>query len=379
MTGPLRPEFHEGQVLAAADLSATVAHARGVAARQARYLHEWGIAEGLELVTASRTDPLTRARYVEVSVAAGMAVDGTGREVVVAEPVVLRESDFEDVNGADSPTGEPYPVFLTSADREPSRPATAGSCGGAAGRTRVEETHQVLFGRLGDERLVADQRPPEVGAAPADPPARWLVLLGYVRWTDGHFTGVETEARGVARRYAGVRADTVSARAGTLTLRTGPAVQEGGPALVLSGGDPPSLVFGLYRGNGAVDPLMTVAANGNLSVQGSFSGRISVGSVLVQTGTATDGMLLPLPPGVTPEQVADGRAVLHVQVTPRVPRTRSESALYSPVEATVDADRRVRCRVRVFDPLASPVSVHERPGAVDFLVLAAVAATNGGG
>ncbi|GII84250.1 hypothetical protein Ssi03_22400 [Sphaerisporangium siamense] len=379
MSGPLRPEFHEGQVLAAADLSATVAHARGAAARQARYLHEWGIAEGLELVTAPRADPLSGTRYVEVSLAAGMAVDGTGREIVVTEPVVLRESDFEDVNGADLPTGEPYPVFLTSAEREPSRSPVAGSCGGTAGRTRVEETYQILFGRLGDERLVADQRPPEVGAAPADPPVRWLVLLGYVRWTDGHFAGVEAAARGVARRYAGVRADTVSARAGALTLRTGPAAREGRPALVLSGGDPPSLVFGLYQGNGTVDPLMTVAANGNLSIQGSFSGGISVGSVLVQSGTATDGTLLPLPAGVTPEQVTDGRVVLHVHLTPRAPATRSDSALHSTVEATVDADRRVRCRIRVFDPLASPVEVQDRPGAVDFLLLAAVTAANGGG
>ncbi|MCP2163324.1 hypothetical protein [Goodfellowiella coeruleoviolacea] len=380
MTGPLRPAFHEGQVLAAADLSATVAHARGVAARHARHLHEWGIAEGLELVTVPRTDPLTNARYVEVRVSAGLAVDGTGREVVVAEPVVLRESDFASVNGADQPTDEPYPVFLTALDRDAAQSsAFAGACGATAGSTRVEESYQVLFGRLGDERLVADQQPPEVGAAPADPSTRWLVLLGYVRWTEGHFTGVASTAREVGLRYAGVRADTVAARAGALTLRTSPTVQEGQPAVVLSGGDPPSLVFGLYQGSGSVAPLMTVAANGNLTIAGSFSGRTSGGSVLVQTGTATDGMLLPLPAGVTPQQVADGRVVLHVQLTPRPPLTHSATALHSPVEATVDGERRVRCRVRLFDPVAAPGKVVEQPGAVDFLILAAVAATNGGG
>ena len=71
MTGPLRPAFHEGQVLAAADLSATVAHARAAAARHSRYLHEWGIAEGLALVTENRTDPATNARYVEVTLSPG--------------------------------------------------------------------------------------------------------------------------------------------------------------------------------------------------------------------------------------------------------------------------------------------------------------------
>ncbi|MFJ8691744.1 hypothetical protein [Streptomyces roseolilacinus] len=378
MTGPLRPAFHEGQVLAAADLSATVEYARGLAVRHARHQHEWGIAEGLGLVAEPRTDPLTDARHAEVRVAPGIAVDGTGREVVVTEPVVLRESDFEEVNGADRPTDEPYPVFLTATDRKPGGAPGPVPCAGGATGTRVEESYQILFGRLGDERLVEEQRPPAIGAPPAAPPGRWLVLLGYVRWADGHFGGVETEARGVGVRFTGVRADTVAARSGSLTLRAGTAVREGEPALVLSGGDQPSLVFGLYRGGGTVAPLMTVAANGNLTVEGSFSGRMPAGSTLVTSGTATDGMLLPLPAGVTPEQVADGRVVVHVRLTPRTPPTATDSTLVSTVEAAVDDERRVRCRTRLYDPLAVPAAVVERPGAVDFLVLATVAATNGG-
>ncbi|ANW21686.1 hypothetical protein [Streptomyces clavuligerus] len=379
MTGPLRPAFHEGQILSAADLAATVEHARGATARHVRHLHDWGIAEGLALVTRPRTDPLTNDRFVEVSVAAGVAVDGTGREIVVTAPVVLRESDFEAVNGADRPTDEPYPVFLTSADTEPAGDPRPDVCGAAAGRTRVEESYQVLFGRLGEERLVAEQPQPPVGEPLAAPPARWLILLGYVRWTNGHFSGVETRARGVAPRGAGVRADTVSAPSGTLTLRTGREPQEGRPVLMLSGGDPPDLVFGLYGGGGAVTPLMTVAANGNLSIEGSFSGRMSVGSTVVASGTASDGMLLPLPSGVTPEQVADGRVVVHVRVTPRVPALPTRTTLFSPVEVAVDPDRRVRCLIRLYDPRAtgSPPPV-DLPGAVDFLVLATVAANPGG-
>ncbi|MEV4319038.1 hypothetical protein [Actinocrispum sp. NPDC049592] len=368
MTAPLRPAFHEGQVLAAADLAATVEHARGAAARHAKYLHDWGIAEGLALTTESRTDPATKGRFVEVTVSPGMAVDGTGREIVVPSPVVLRESDFAEVNGADGLPDEPYPVFLTAIDR-----SGTGSCAA----NRVEETYQVLFGRLGDERLVAEQQAPPVGTPLASPPARWLVLLGYVQWGDGHFMGVVPTARKVGPRYAGVRADTVTARSGSLTLRTSSAV-EGQPAVVVSGGEQPELVFGLYQGGGAVSPLMTVAANGNLSIEGSFSGRMSVGSVLVTSGIATDGMLLPLPSGVTREQVADGRVVVHVQVTPRTVPTATAFALQSPVDVGVDGDGRVRCRVRVYDPTAAPAVVTEQPGAVDFLVLAAVPATNGG-
>nr|WP_042185015.1 hypothetical protein [Kibdelosporangium sp. MJ126-NF4]CEL16457.1 hypothetical protein [Kibdelosporangium sp. MJ126-NF4]CTQ90409.1 hypothetical protein [Kibdelosporangium sp. MJ126-NF4] len=379
MTGPLRPTFLEGQILAAADLTATVAYARAGAARHARHLHDWGIAEGLELVTENRTDPATNVRYVEVTVSAGLAIDGTGREVLVPEPVVLRESDFEQVNGADMDTNSPYPLFLTAVDRDPPARPPQESCAGAGGQTRVEESYQIFFGRLGDELLVADQQPPSVAAAPAEPPVRWLILLGYVQWTGGHFTAVSAKARGVGPRYAGVRADSVSARSGTLALRTKPAVQEGQPAVVLSGGEQPSLVFGLYKGNGAISPLMTMAANGNLSIAGSFSGRISAGSVFVATGTATDGMLLPLPTGVTPDQVADGQVVLHVQVSARASATSEVFVVRHPVEVTVDGDRRVRCRVRTYDLSTSPPGFSEGPGAVDFLVLATVPPTNGGG
>jgi hypothetical protein len=376
MTGPLRPAFHEGQVLAASDLAATVGYGRDVAARHARYLHDWGIAEGLALVTEDRTDPATNARYVEVSVSPGLAVDGTGREIVVPSPAVLSEASFEEVNGSDQATLEPYPVFLTATDRAQSATGPV-SCGTAAAPIRVEESYQILFGRRGDELLAEDQQPPPVGMALADPPTRWLVLLGFVQWTAGHFTRVFPSARGVEPRYAGVRADTVSARAGTLTMRTRPAVQEGQPALVLSGEDPPSLVFGLYQGSGTVNPLMTVAANGNLTVAGSFSGRISAGSVLATSGTATDGMLLPLPAGVSKQEVADGRVALHVHVTPRIPPTETATALHSAAEATVDGELRVRCRMRRYDPIAAPEEVTEHPGVVEFLVLATVAAAGG--
>ena len=48
---PERPAFFEGQILAAADLTSAVDYGRAQAARHDRYLHAWGIAEGLELTT----------------------------------------------------------------------------------------------------------------------------------------------------------------------------------------------------------------------------------------------------------------------------------------------------------------------------------------
>lgn len=376
MTGPLRPAFFEGQVLAAADLAATVGYSRGVAARHERYLHDWGIAEGLAFVTENRTDPDTGARYVEVSVSPGLAIDGTGREIVVPAPVLLSEAEFLQVNDGDGPQAAPYPVFLTAVDRARSTTSPV-SCGTNTGPTRVEESYQILFGRLGDERLVNDQPLPPIGAAPADPPTRWLVLLGYVLFANGHFVNTLSTVGTIGPRHAGVRADTVAARSDQLSLRTQTEVQEGKPALVLSGEDPPSLVFGLYQGSGAVSPLMTVAANGNLTIAGSFSGQTSTGSVVVTNGTATDGMLLPLPDGVSPQEVADGRVLVYIHATPVIPP--SDSDLFLPSEVTVDSQRRVRCRMRSYDPTVAQPVVTESPGAVDYLVLATIPATNGGG
>src|SRR5262245_12313100 len=99
MTDLQRPTFYEHQILAAADLTATVQTARTHAARHDRYLHEWGIAEGLALATESKTDPDTNSQYVTVTVQPGMAIDGTGREMVVPGPVALQEAQFEEVNG----------------------------------------------------------------------------------------------------------------------------------------------------------------------------------------------------------------------------------------------------------------------------------------
>jgi len=78
----VRPTFYEGEILPAADLIATVDSSRAQLARHERYVHRWGIAFGLKLTGASRTDAQNN-KYVSIPLSAGMAIDGTGREVVV--------------------------------------------------------------------------------------------------------------------------------------------------------------------------------------------------------------------------------------------------------------------------------------------------------
>ena len=116
---PERPAFFEGQILAAADLTSAVDYGRAEAARHDRYLHDWGIAEGLELTKV----PDATGKYVEVTLGPGMAIDGTGREIVVPTPVLLNTADFFNANGASPQAGANYPVLLHGLDTDRARAA----------------------------------------------------------------------------------------------------------------------------------------------------------------------------------------------------------------------------------------------------------------
>lgn len=378
MTRPAlqRPTFWEGQILAGADLNATVDTAAGRAARHERYLHDWGIGEGLELSTVDRTDA-NGEPFVEVTLAPGWAVDGTGREIVVPVPVRLSEPRFFEVNGAGPDPQAFYPVLLHGVD-DPAPPSARpiGACGATALPSRVVEGYEVTFGALGGAAVLDDQEVPAVdaGPVPADGLPPWEVLVGFVRWRPiaggGRFTRAVAEADGVRRRYAGVRADTVAARGGHLQLRTRPRAQAGEPAVTI-GGTPVGLRFGLLKANGDLDERFMVDTDGNVTAKGAITGAIRPGEVLVTSGTATDGIVLPLPPGVTEQAVADGTVTLHVQLTPHVPVPLPGAAfeLYRPVECGLDADRRVRCSVLWFD-LSAPATSDQRPAAADYLLVA---------
>jgi hypothetical protein len=381
---PERPAFFEGQVLAAADLTATVEHGRGQDARHERFLHDWGIAEGLELTKVDQRDANNNP-FVEVTLQPGTAVAGTGREVVVATPVRLSEALFDQINGASLQPGAAYPVVLHGLDRDATRPSLSQSgCGGDAHPTRVQEGFEVTFRRVGDERRLDDQPLPAVDAGPDTAGGQpWDILLGFVEWDEniGRFTNATPDAHGVRRRYAGVKADRVAARGGRLELRPDLTVQAGKAALVVSG-DPAALTFGIYKGDGSVEERFTVAANGDVTTKGTIksTGALIQGEVRVQSGVATDGVILPLPPGITQQQVSGGQVILHTLVAAHVPPSAAPPTadLYHVDTCEVGADRRVTCVVHWFD-LANPGQPTERPGAVDYLVVATVATESGAG
>jgi hypothetical protein len=388
-----RPVFFEGQILSANDLNTAVQYGRNQQARHERYLHLWGIAAGLELSGKDKKDAQGKA-YVEVTASAGLAIDGWGREIVVPEDVPLSESLFDDLNVAipDQKGEALYPVFLVAKVEQGTQ--TAANTGGCDNSqpSREVEGYEITFGRPGEELDIDKQ----TGAGIADQlddlvdEKPWRVLLGYVKWgaslSDAskkvsRFIGFEVNpANGIPPRYAGVQADTVAARSGRLLVRTRNANLSDKPALVIDETEGGLLQFGQLTAQGDVTALMSVDSKGNLTVTGKISGAVTPGSVQVQSGVAMDGLLLPLPSGITTEQVEAGKVVLNVQLTPlspTAPPTLTDTWGAFPLECTTDADRRIRCRIRWFKLSAGPTQIQDLPAPCSYLVIASVPAATG--
>src|SRR5262245_7865320 len=313
MSEPIvRPLFFEGQVLAAADLEAAVEHGRGEAARDRRSLHTPGIATGLDLVGRDRTTA-GGLPFQEVTLSAGIAVDRTGRQIVLPADERLDEALFEE-SGVRDPSDPQalYPVFVRGRDVQAPVDPTA-PCG-TTGPTRMTEIAEVSFGRPGSELEIDSGDPPDPADGVSDPSE--LVLVGFVQWDQPirRFRRAALVDAGSAPRYAGALADEVTARAGKLSLRSRRQAEK--PALVIDEAGDGALLFGPQDSSGRVVPAFTVDAKGNVTAQGKIAGSAAPGTVRVESGVITDGLVLPLPPGVKPEEVASGKVALQVHLTP---------------------------------------------------------------
>lgn len=372
-TGVQRPTFYEGQILGPDDLNGSVDYGRGSLARHERYLHTWGIGTGLELVGNPQTTADGKA-YVSVTTKAGMAIDASGRQIVVPDDQLLNEGTFDLINGGRTEPGAWYPVFLVGQDQDvPPQATLAGACDAAAS-TQVAESFELTFGRLGDELNAQEPTPPAVSAGPSGGTADMAsnILLGFVQWLEdiSRFAAVSLKPESVGPRYAGVAADEVDARGGVLTLRSRPPTTANKPAVVIDEADGGKLTFGLQDARGNVtNPVLTVTSSGDVTAAGKLSGALTAG-VLVESGIATDGVVLPLPSGITQDQVDKGQVVLHIHATPRYDDLSTTPV---PVVCVVE-NQRLRCRF--VDPADATKTV---PGRADYVVLAYVAPGKGGG
>lgn len=379
-----RATFFEGQVVGAADLNHTVAYGRDALARHQRSQHLWGIVTGLELAGEKRTTP-GGDPYVDVAAAPGLAIDGTGRAIVVVEEARLSDALFDQLNVAIADPEAYYPVFLEGRDREATGGAVAavGRCE-RGGATRIAEGWEITFGRSGDELDLDLQQTIEVGDGAGA--GGWRILLGFVQWDAAlaRFKAVKDEVEGVGRRYAGVRAGEVQGAGGKLVLRSGARNEDGAPALEITSADDGLLAFGPQDASGRVTPVLKVDTAGNLEVTGKIVGALA-GGVQVESGVATDGMLLPLPAGIKQKAVDDGKVVLQVHVTPRYQEVTltpappaGERWLPTPIECRVEG-RRVFSRVRWRRTGAAPPPDQERSGACDYTLMAFPAGDEEGG
>lgn len=373
---PVRPVFSDGAVLGAADLTALAQLDADRDARHARHLHTPGVGAGLELTTEERTTSLG-ATYLDVTLEPGYAIDGTGRELVVAEPLPVSPDRF--LGDIPNPVKQKgltatvwYPVFIRGLDA--SLVPTNGQlgCQGGGGPSRIAEDVEIEFGRPGDASV--EQPLPAPDAGPGD--GSWRVLVGFVRLETAIDRFVETTAivDGVRVPSAGARAELVAGQIGRVEVRPRPTAAAGVPAMVLDDAGGGSLVFGLHTGTGSLTPLMTVDASGNLVVEGTLAGVQASGSVLVASGSAFDGTILPLPAGADPAAIASGAVELSVLVSPRYPEYDSAptppNERFIPGECRVDDERRVHCWGTWFDPAGAGAT--NVAGACDYLVLVSV-------
>jgi hypothetical protein len=388
MADPIsRPVFYEGQILAAADLQAGVDHAAGQQARHERYLHLWGIAAGLPLNKVPRTTAAPASvPYVEVMVKAGVAIDGHGREIVVPNDTSLSENDFDQSNVAvGAQSTDWFPVFLIGIDQAGTVSSSRLPSCSSGQASQTVESFLLGFGHPGDAAGLDTQTAEAIADGPGS--GGWKVLLGFVQWNGSirKFHDVGLADQGISPRYAGVQADEVSARGGELVLRSAPRGLAGLPAIAINPPDPGGkgtgeLQFGAQDATGTVQPVFRVTAKGDVIASGNIQGAAAPGSVQVQSGTVTDGIVLPLPPGVPEDMVAPGKGTLHVLLTPRLggmpPSSPSDRWLSTSLECFLDNNRRVHCLVRWTD-ITTPANSKDLPGLCDYILHVSVPASGG--
>ena len=206
--GITRPYFSELQILGASDLMALGSYLRDMRRRHNLGPHTWGIVAGLELWQLKDD-----AGKAEVYVSPGLAIDGFGREIVLLDPYRLSAGHFAHIPyDAGMADGQDAPVWIGYAERrtQPARPGFEACTDADEGR-RIVETFRIEVGpraaneqrdRLQHNRGFAapqsahTQVPPD-GSLPdqrfpgEEPPARWLIQLGVVRWkpSDGSVGG----------------------------------------------------------------------------------------------------------------------------------------------------------------------------------------------
>jgi hypothetical protein len=381
---PLRPRFKDGQPLAATDLALTVDHARNRAARHERMAHTLGIVAGLDLATEEL--PMAGVTTLQITVKAGLAVDGAGRQIVLANDQPLPPDQFlSDVVSPefdnafpDGRTTFPYPLLLTADEHDGPAPAfSADGCGGTSGVAPVVEDYQLRIGRRGEHLQLAAQESLGPGEALDGAVRPFRLLLGFVRFHMGlqRYVAVLRELDDVRPRRGGVRAGEVVSGGEQLLFRVGDPAAAGQPALVLESANGGGLRFGSSAADGSVTDVFSISAGGIVTIPGKIDVKLIVGAARMVSGVATDGMHLPLPSGVTEADITAGDIQIHAWVSPVYPPTAQTA--FAVGRCDVDERRVVRCQLYALTRPGAAVEMSPVPVASCHFVVAAVVPPQG--
>jgi hypothetical protein len=364
-----RPTFYEGQILASADLTATVDYARQQMARHECFVHIPGVVSGCALTFDSGN----------VTVGSGLVTDGTGRQIVVPSPFPLDPSTV-------LATPQPnvwYPVFILGVDQQaPPSSNLTGACA-ATQSTRMQEYYQFQIGPAGAE-LASPPQQPSVTGVPGN--GGWQVLLGFVKFNTTSSAPAFANAApinpesGVGPQYVGVNAAEVESPSGSLLLSTHPPGYSGANPVMgvqITEANGGQLIFGKVNPDGSVTPGAIITS------QGLVPGPVAPGSVQVQSGVAYDGMTLPLPLGIDASDVQGGVLVAHTHVSLRMDNLTPPAFpagliwIMLPSECRVDSGTGlVHCQVQWVD--TTGVSTQFLPASCDYTIIVSVPASGGG-
>ncbi|HSN27622.1 MAG TPA: hypothetical protein VLT45_15125 [Kofleriaceae bacterium] len=378
MSGLLRPKFSEGQILGAADLTALVVYDQQGSVYHESTEHLWGVAQGLSLTPKDNTT--TSETFVDVSLSPGRAVDRLGRSIVITDAIPLDPSDFVGQIANPDKT-KLYPVFVQALDVEKPGETQPGKCGVTLA-TRTEESFQVSYGYPGSEKSTLDQPAATIDHVFDTPGLNDMVLVGWVQFDpalasgQGRFIGVATQANGSAIRYVGVVASDVVAGGGTLTLHTRPDGSRFAVSISEDGKGGCKLQFGKQDGSNPITSAVTLDEQGNITYTGKLS-PAPIAGLQAESGTTTDGMRLPLPVGVTEDDVRNEKVQLFMFV---MPLTHLPTSMLLPsghkdalpfLDCSVDpGTRTVTSVVRWADPAHAASVFVVRPNPCRYLIIA---------
>lgn len=211
--------FTERQTLTARDLSDEQAYLLALGRRHSLGPHHWGIVFGLDLTVEEGGD---------ARIAAGMAVDGYGRELLLPAPVVLQAKHLD-------PLLQDRDLLVSL--RYAREPLTVGYGGrhpcGPGEHDRWREEAPLYLTRVTRDSRPDPRHPPgapladveadPTGDLPDDPARVWPVLLGLLTWTDE-----KLKVDSTLRPYVGLVGETVRAASGRSQLTLGERIGSGG-------------------------------------------------------------------------------------------------------------------------------------------------------